>query len=258
MGQNSVNMQCMQQRGLTMIFTEEGTMGHINCRLEETQSIFISECWLLLALLQVPGTEVEHKGKRGKWKCLKNGGSWSSLFSKKSGWIRLGLGRTTIFKCLCMCWYIYFIYIYKCLIVCVYLWVWEHLSMYVHVCIGVNNHILKMVLLELIKRLKRDYFGETSLKILWEQILLLGNLEFFSLQAENLTDKKPIQVSRWKHHLDFPEEYIFTPTSLPEKQKQQQPKKPTTPNAIKTPDKSTQRRYYRFLWNWDEYTDYRL
>lgn len=111
-------MQCMQQRGLNMHFTEEGTMGHINCRLQGMRSIFISECWLLLALLQVPGTEVEEKGKRGTWKCLKNGASWSSLFSKKSGGIRLGLGKNPIFKCLCMCWYIYYIYIWKTMFDC--------------------------------------------------------------------------------------------------------------------------------------------
>jgi len=79
--QSSVNMQRIQQRGLNTNFAEEGTTGHINCRLQGMWSIFISKCWLLLTLLQVPGTEVEHKGNRGKCRWLKSGASWSSFFS---------------------------------------------------------------------------------------------------------------------------------------------------------------------------------
>lgn len=70
--QNSVNMQRMQQRGLNTNFAEEATIGHVNCRLQGMWSIFISECWLLLVLPWVPGTEVEYKSSRGKRRFFKN------------------------------------------------------------------------------------------------------------------------------------------------------------------------------------------
>lgn len=82
--QNSVNMQCMQQRGLNTSFAEEATTGHVNCRLQGMWSIFISECWLLLVLLWVPGTKVEYKGSRGKKRFFKNWTFCSRFFSTQN------------------------------------------------------------------------------------------------------------------------------------------------------------------------------
>lgn len=82
--QNSVNMQCMQQRGLNTNFAEEATTGHVNCRLQGMWSIFISECWLLLVLLWVPGTKVEYKGSRAKKRFFKNWAFCSRFFSTQN------------------------------------------------------------------------------------------------------------------------------------------------------------------------------
>lgn len=79
-----------------------------------------------------------------------------------------------------------------CMVACESIWVCTC------TCICVNSHILKMVSFKLTKSWKRNYFGERNLKIPWKQILLLGNLEIFSLQAANLIDKTIIQVIRWR------------------------------------------------------------